>query len=104
MRSAILAEKKSISKKFINIIFDAIWKENLNLNDEIVLKELLEKNKIDSKSFLLKSIDLEIKNELKKRTEEAFEKGIFGTPTFVVNNKIFWGQDRLEFALKEAEK
>ena len=31
----------------------------------------------------------------------AFEKDVFGAPTFVVNNKIFWGQDRLEYALEE---
>ena len=31
----------------------------------------------------------------------AFEKDIFGAPTFVVNNKIFWGQDRLDYALDE---
>ena len=45
-----------------------------------------------------------IKDELKKRTQEAFEKGVFGAPTFLVNNKIFWGQDRIEFALKESLK
>ena len=44
------------------------------------------------------------KRSLKKRTNEAFEKGIFGAPSFVSNNKIFWGQDRMEFVLKEASK
>ena len=42
-----------------------------------------------------------LQDELKKLTNEAFEKDIFGAPTFVVNNKIFWGQDRLEYALDE---
>ena len=36
-------------------------------------------------------------------TDLAFEKDIFGAPTFVVNNKIFWGQDRLDYALDEAK-
>ena len=45
-----------------------------------------------------------IKESLRKRTSEAYEKGIFGAPTFVSNNKIFWGQDRLEFVLKESSK
>ena len=35
---------------------------------------------------------------------QANERGIFGAPTFVANNKIFWGQDRIEFVLKEARK
>ena len=33
--------------------------------------------------------------------DNAFEKEVFGAPTFIVNNKIFWGQDRLEYALEE---
>ena len=45
-----------------------------------------------------------MKDELKKRTQNAFENGIFGAPTFYVNNKVFWGQDRLEFALAESLK
>ena len=45
-----------------------------------------------------------IKDELKNITQEAHDQEIFGTPTFIVNNKIFWGQDRLEFALDEYNK
>jgi 2-hydroxychromene-2-carboxylate isomerase len=41
---------------------------------------------------------------LKKRTKDAFLKGVFGAPSFIINNKMFWGQDRLEFVLKEAQK
>ena len=45
-----------------------------------------------------------IKDNLKKKTSDAYEKGVFGAPTFISNNKIFWGQDRIEFVLKEASK
>ena len=37
-------------------------------------------------------------------TDDAYKKGIFGAPSFIVNNKMFWGQDRLEFVLNEARK
>ena len=52
----------------------------------------------------LKNFNPKIKEELKSLTQEAHNKEIFGAPTFVVNNKIFWGQDRLEFALDEYNK
>ena len=53
-------------------------------------------------SDLLKKIEnKDIKDMLKKLTSDAFEKDIFGAPTFVINNKIFWGQDRLDYALEE---
>ena len=35
------------------------------------------------------------------RDSDAFQNDIFGAPTFVVNDKLFWGQDRLEYALDE---
>ena len=44
------------------------------------------------------------KDELKKITNDAFEIDVFGAPTFIVNKKLFWGQDRLEYAIEEFKK
>jgi 2-hydroxychromene-2-carboxylate isomerase len=104
MRSVLLAEKKGFSQKLINKIFDSIWIENLNLNETEVFEKLLTELGINAKIFLADLTDPVIKDDLKKRTSEALSKGIFGLPSFVINNKIFWGQDRLEFALIEAKK
>ena len=79
-----------------------VFISHLQYNDYFVL---LRKNlNINPKSFSLRSTSSSIKDSLRKKTNEAYEKGIFGAPTFVSNNKIFWGQDRVEFALKEANK
>ena len=89
---------------YMNVMFDAYWKDNLDISNEKILKNLLEKCKINSIKFFDGIKDLKIKDELKSITQDAHDKGIFGAPTFVVNNKIFWGQDRLEFALEEYNK
>ena len=89
---------------YLNVMFDAYWKDNLDISNEKILKNLLEKYKINSSKFFDGIKDLKIKDELKFITQKAHDKGIFGAPTFVVNNKIFWGQDRLEFALDEYNK
>ena len=89
---------------YLNVMFDAYWKDNLDISNEEILKNLLKKCKINSSKFFDGIKDLKIKDELKSITQEAHDKGIFGAPTFVVNNKIFWGQDRLEFALDEYNK
>ena len=68
------------------------------------LKALLKKCKINLDDFQDGIEDTKIKDELKTRTLEAHDKEIFGVPTFVVNNKIFWGQDRLDYALEEYNK
>ena len=86
---------------YLNTFFDAYWKGNLDLSSEKEFSELLGILKIDSKIFFEKIKQQSIKDDLKKLTSDAFEKEVFGAPTFIVNNKIFWGQDRLEYALEE---
>ena len=104
MRCVLVAEKNEFSQNFINKVFDAIWKDGLNLNDNIIVDKLLKNLDINPKIFLLEAEEPKIKEELKKRTDDAYNKGIFGAPSFIINNKIFWGQDRLDFALSEAAK
>ena len=87
--------------KYLNVFFDAYWKDNLNLSSEKEFLKLLENLEIDSKIFFEKIKHQSTKDELKELTSDAFKKEVFGAPTFIVNNKIFWGQDRLEYALEE---
>ena len=89
---------------YINVMFDAYWKYNLDISNEEILKSVLNKCKINPIDFYDGIKNPKIKDKLKSVTQEACDKEIFGTPTFVVNNKIFWGQDRLEFALDEYNK
>jgi len=89
---------------YLNVMFDAYWKDNLDISNEEVIKSLLKKCKIKSDIFFVGINDSQIKEKLKNLTQAAHDKGIFGVPTFVVNNKIFWGQDRLGFALDEYNK
>ena len=86
---------------FLNTFFDAYWKDNLDLSSEIEYSKLLKILSIDSKIFFKKIKQQSIKDSLKELTNDAFKKDVFGAPTFIVNNKIFWGQDRLEYALEE---
>ena len=89
---------------YLDIMFDAYWKDNLDISNEEILIALIKKCKIDPDNFLVNIKNINIKNKLINATKEAHDKEIFGTPTFTVNNKIFWGQDRLGFALDEYNK
>ena len=74
------------------------------MNDEIIIEKVLKNLSVNPKTFVLRVNSSSIKDSLRNKTSEAYSKGIFGAPTFVANNKIFWGQDRIEFALNEASK
>ena len=90
-----------VKNLYLDVMFEAYWKYNLDISNENVLKDLLKKCKIDLNTFLKNIKDQKIKDKLKNLTKEAFEKEIFGVTTFVFNNNIFCGQDRLEFALND---
>ena len=74
------------------------------MNDEVIIQKVLKNLNVNPKTFSLRSASSLIKDSLRKKTSDAYQKGIFGAPTFVANNRIFWGQDRIEFVLKEASK
>ena len=104
MRGVIVAEEDNYKSYYIDNIFNSVWQDGLNMNDENIIEKVLKNLNVNPKTFLLRSTSSSIKDSLKKRTSEAYEKGVFGAPSFISNNKVFWGQDRIEFALNEAKK
>ena len=104
MRGVMVAEEDNYKSYYIDNIFNSVWQDGLNMNDETIIEKVLKNLNVNPKTFLLRSTSSSIKDSLKKRTSEAYEKGVFGAPSFISNNKVFWGQDRIEFALNEAKK
>ena len=94
----------TIKDRYIDIMFNAYWRDNLDIADEKILISLVESCKINPDQFLTAIKDPIIKDKLKDVTKDAHEKEIFGAPTFKINDQIFWGQDRLEYALDEYNK
>ena len=100
MRGYLVIDE-NLKKKFFEVCFDYYWKENIDISNEKNVIEILDTCSINKINFFKDIENNKVKDELKKLTSLAFEKDIFGAPTFIVNNKIFWGQDRLEYALDE---
>ena len=100
MRGYLFVEEIK-KKEYLKTFFNAYWQDNVDLTIDKNIKQLLNKLNIDYKDFFKGIAKQKIKDRLRNDTNEAFKHEIFGTPTFVVNKKIFWGQDRLEYALDE---
>ena len=99
MRGYLFAEENK-KKQYLETFVDANWQNDLDLTNEENITKLLNNLIINNNQFFDGITNDKIKNELKDITNEAFKKEIFGAPTFVVNKKIFWGQDRLKYALE----
>ena len=100
MRGYLVIEKR-LKKIFFEKCFDAYWRDNIDISNEASVINILNDCSVDPNFFYEEIKKPKIKDELKQLTKDAFQKDIFGAPTFVVNNKIFWGQDRLDYALEE---
>ena len=102
MRGYLLIDNE-LREEFIDNFFEAYWKSNTDLSVKENFNEVLNNLKINPDNYFNGIQNEKIKNELKIKTSEAFGKEVFGAPTFIVNNKLFWGQDRLEYAIDELE-
>lgn len=94
----ILAQKNNIDVK--NLIFSfqkAVWADEKDISNENVILEICKTNKFESSSIINDANSEEIQNEYKNNTKDALSKNVWGSPTFVYNNELFWGQDRIEF-------
>ena len=100
MRGFIFIDENK-KNKFFDVCFDAYWKNNIDISSNENIRKILADCEIKEDLFFEGIKNQPIKDELKKLTNLAFERNVFGAPTFYVNNKLFWGQDRLEYALDE---
>jgi len=100
MRGYLIIDNE-VKNKFFEVSYDAYWRDNIDISSKKSIKNILEICELNENIFFEKIQNQKTKDKLRELTNSAFEKDIFGAPTFVVNNKIFWGQDRLDYALDE---
>ncbi len=99
MRIAVGLQQRQDARfeEYCGAMFRAIWVDAQNLNDPSVVAELLVKSGFDAQDLLALSSEPAVKDELKAATAAAVQRGVFGAPTFFVDDQMFWGQDRLDF-------
>jgi len=82
---------------YVDAVFNAMWVEPRNMGAPEVLAEVLGAAGFGAEHFMALVTDPDVKAALVASTEEAVARGAFGAPTFFVGDKMFFGQDRLDF-------
>jgi 2-hydroxychromene-2-carboxylate isomerase len=77
--------------KAIKTIFDFIWRDGLDIDKPEEWKRLTDALGLDNVDARLS--DPSVKQALRENTDEAIARGVFGVPTLVVDEEIFWGHD-----------
>ncbi|HEY7639459.1 MAG TPA: 2-hydroxychromene-2-carboxylate isomerase [Steroidobacteraceae bacterium] len=86
--------------EFVRRVYHANFYQDADTtNDDIVRSLLRSMAWSDVDAVLAQATSVETKERLRRRGDEAFERGIFGAPTFLVGRELYWGNDRLEDAL-----
>jgi 2-hydroxychromene-2-carboxylate isomerase len=75
----------------------AVWAEERNLGEANVLAEIAGARQLDAAQLLEHARSAEVAARYIQHSQEAIARNVFGAPTFIYQDELFWGQDRLEF-------
>jgi 2-hydroxychromene-2-carboxylate isomerase len=104
MRGAAAAESLGCFAPYVTAMYAAMWEQGRNLNDAAEVLAVLNGAGLDAKALLEGAQNPDIKAKLMANTQNAFERGAFGSPTFFVGDEMYFGKDRLlDVELKLAE-
>lgn len=95
MRGAIAAEMEGLLPAYVDAVFHHMWEEPKKMDDPAVIAAALAESGLDAKKLLAMAEMQEVKDRLRANTENAVERGAFGSPTFFVGGEIYFGKDRL---------
>jgi 2-hydroxychromene-2-carboxylate isomerase len=95
-RVACIAMCEGWCPEFSRAVFEANFAEDRDISSPEVIAEVLKSIEKDSNEYLSRIKSPEYRALLRKQTEMAMSLGIFGAPSFIVRNELFWGNDRLE--------
>jgi 2-hydroxychromene-2-carboxylate isomerase len=97
LRACIAAGHDGVGDAAMRALFQAYWVEGDDLSDAKVIESALTRAGLDGKRLIARAQEQEIKDELRKNTDLALSRGVFGVPMIFVGEHSFWGNDRLEF-------
>lgn len=95
MRVAIAAQRLGVFEAYCDQIFSDMWERERKIDDPAVFQASLEEAKLPAKELIELGTDSAVKAQLVKNTQDAFERGAFGAPTFFIGREMFFGKDRL---------
>jgi 2-hydroxychromene-2-carboxylate isomerase len=88
----------------IHGFYRAYWIDGQKPSEPATLRAVLSAAGHDPDAILAHLQDDAVKDDLRRRTDEAIALGIFGAPTFIVNGaQLYWGQDRIDFVERALE-
>ena len=96
MRGAVAAQLDGMFARYVDEVFRHMWADPKDMDDPEVVHAALVESGFDADRLLARTQEAEIKDRLLKNTEASVARGMFGAPTFFVDNEMFFGKDKLD--------
>ena len=103
-RLALVGGDEGWIAPFTRAVYVAEFAHAADISDRQALSPILQSLHLDSQKIFARIEQADIKDRLKRQTAQAQARGIFGAPSFLVGDELFWGDDRLEQALAWASR
>jgi 2-hydroxychromene-2-carboxylate isomerase len=97
LKGALVAQELNLEEQYNRAMFSAFWNDAVNITDRRTIIQHLESAGLDGNSILTKAEGDEYTKRLASNTQFAADRGVFGSPTFIVGSEMFFGNDRLDF-------
>lgn len=81
---------------FLRAAFPAVWELQLDLADSATLVQLADAAGLPGKELVARSASDEISARYEQNRQDALASDVFGSPAYVLDGEVFWGQDRIE--------
>ncbi len=97
---AILGFEKGWGEKFVILTYKKWFQEGKEPAIETSISEVCSELSLDKDKIIFEAKSSDIETKYNENTNSARENKIFGSPSFIVKNELFWGDDRMEDAIK----
>lgn len=95
LRATVYAAEQGLAEAFVIGVMRAYWSESKDISDPTQLAEIGTAVGLDASGIRACIDDPVYKNAVEQNTKHAQDRGVFGAPSFFLDGKLFWGNDRM---------
>ena len=104
LRGALAAHDLNQDEQYVRAMFAAFWRDAVHVSDKTALVRHLKAAGLDGSTILTQAENPEYAQRLESNTQVAANRGVFGSPSFIVGEDLFFGNDRLDFLEAELKE
>jgi 2-hydroxychromene-2-carboxylate isomerase len=95
MRGAVAAQFEGIFDPYFRAAYHHMWEEPKKMDDPQIARDAFMSSNIDFDRLFARAQQPDVKSRLMELTQNAVDRGAFGSPSFFVGDEMFFGKDQL---------